>query len=160
MALKEFKLLTQLNHPKIIKMHEAFFNKSRETLYMVMDLIEGPTLKKYVKDKSRTYINGLGLPEREAKGLFRQILEAISYIHSPKISVCHRYDIQPSFLIFCYSDINPNNIMIKESKSVDIGPELTLIDFNVARRFKEPNTNSKLLMLTNTGAPAYVAPEI
>ena len=50
MALKEFKLLTQLDHPKIIKMREAFFNQSRETLYMILDLVDGPTLKKYVKE--------------------------------------------------------------------------------------------------------------
>lgn len=90
MALKEFKMLSNLDHPKIIKMREAFFNQSRETLYMVMDLIEGPTLKKYVRDRCRSQGNSAGLPEIEAKYLFRQLIEAISYLHSAKISICHR----------------------------------------------------------------------
>ena len=38
--------------------------------------------------------------------------------------------------------------------------ELILIDFNVARKFRDPNSYNKLMMLTNTGAMAYVAPEI
>ena len=50
--------------------------------------------------------------------------------------------------------------MIKEAETPEQAPQLTLIDFNVARKFRDPNLNSKLLMLTNTGAPAYVAPEI
>jgi serine/threonine protein kinase len=39
-------------------------------------------------------------------------------------------------------------------------PQLTLIDFNVARHFKDPETKNGLLMLTNTGFPAFCAPEI
>lgn len=50
--------------------------------------------------------------------------------------------------------------MIKEAETPEQVPQLTLIDFNVARKFRDSNPNSKLLMLTNTGAPAYVAPEI
>lgn len=47
-ALKEYKILQQLDHPNIIKMHEAYLNSQRETLYLVMDYIEGLTLKKYI----------------------------------------------------------------------------------------------------------------
>ena len=38
--------------------------------------------------------------------------------------------------------------------------KVTLIDFNVARKFKDSDTNNPLLMLTNTGAAAFTAPEI
>lgn len=38
--------------------------------------------------------------------------------------------------------------------------KLTLIDFNVARHFKDPETNQQMLMMTNTGAAAFCAPEI
>jgi hypothetical protein len=29
-------------------MKEAFFNRQKETIYLVMDLVEGPTLNNYV----------------------------------------------------------------------------------------------------------------
>lgn len=44
-ALKEYKLLKTLNHPGIIKMVDAFVNNGRETIYLVMDLVEGYSLR-------------------------------------------------------------------------------------------------------------------
>jgi hypothetical protein len=38
--------------------------------------------------------------------------------------------------------------------------KITLIDFNVSKRFREKSTGNKLLMMTNTGAAAFCAPEI
>jgi len=40
-ALKEYHLLRSLNHNGIIKMVDAFVNRSRHTIYLVMDLVEG-----------------------------------------------------------------------------------------------------------------------
>jgi serine/threonine protein kinase len=37
MAYDEFKLLKTLDHPNIVKMHDAFYNKSEETMLLVMD---------------------------------------------------------------------------------------------------------------------------
>lgn len=55
-----------------------------------------------------------------------------------------------------------------EAEADDV--HITLIDFNVSRRFREKNVNKdgegdspamkNLLMLTNTGAAAFTAPEI
>lgn len=44
-ALKEFNLLKTLNHPGIIKMNDAFINNAKATIYLVMDLVEGESLK-------------------------------------------------------------------------------------------------------------------
>jgi predicted unusual protein kinase regulating ubiquinone biosynthesis (AarF/ABC1/UbiB family) len=55
--------------------------------------------------------------------------------------------------------LNPGNIII-DHKNFEDEPKLTLIDFNVAKRFKDKNTNMKLLMMTNTGAAAFSSPEI
>lgn len=46
-----------------------------------------------------------------------------------------------------FRDINPNNLMIENKRSI----HLTIIDFNVARRFLDLNTGHKQLMLSNTG---------
>jgi serine/threonine protein kinase len=62
--------------------------------------------------------------------------------------------IQDSFL---FRDIKPCNLLISQTPA---GPLLTLIDFNVARRFKEPHSSNKLLMMTNTGTQCFAAPEL
>ena len=38
--------------------------------------------------------------------------------------------------------------------------EVTLIDFNVSKKFREEHSNIKYLMMTNTGAAAFTSPEI
>lgn len=48
-ALQEYKLLKSLDHPNIVKMPDAYYNQQRETIYLVMELVEGLTLKKFVK---------------------------------------------------------------------------------------------------------------
>lgn len=50
--------------------------------------------------------------------------------------------------------------MIRHNVKKEEGADLILIDFNVARKFRDPHSYNKLMMLTNTGAMAYVAPEI
>lgn len=91
----------------------------------------------------------------------------MEYLHQESVSVCHR-------------DTNPNNVMItaqpREADKPENEPEtvkVTLIDFNVSRRFRDkPSTDKqssseldspatkRILMLTNTGAAAFTAPEI
>lgn len=58
-----------MSHPNIIKMREAFYNKTKETIYLVMDLVDGVTLKKYLKDCQDLSEIG-GLPENVSKMIF------------------------------------------------------------------------------------------
>ena len=39
-----------MSHSNIIKMKEAFYNKTKETIYLVMELADGVTLKRYLRD--------------------------------------------------------------------------------------------------------------
>ena len=56
-----------------------------------------------------------------------------------------------------FRDINPNNVMIVEENN---SLELKLIDFNVSKKFRDEESYNKLLMRTNTGAAAFIAPEL
>lgn len=84
--------------------------------------------------------------EDNARRLFRQLLEAISFLHSSKI--VHR-------------DLKPNNILILED-----GESLKLTDFNVAKFFEGEYKDAQkiipdeLKMYTYTGTLAFSAPEI
>jgi serine/threonine protein kinase len=70
----------------------------------------------------------------------------VVYLHSDNVTICHR-------------DINPNNVMVVENP--DTGAiTVKLIDFNVSKRFRDENSNIKFLMHTNTGAAAFMSPEI
>jgi len=79
---------------------------------MVMELIQGVTLKKYVKNFKKNSLlptmmqknrnspmknehlsedscNG-ALSESECRIIMKQLLETIRYLHSKEVSVCHR----------------------------------------------------------------------
>jgi len=47
-ALREYSLLKTLSHQGIIKMVDAYVNNARETIYLVMNLVEGQSLKQFV----------------------------------------------------------------------------------------------------------------
>ena len=74
-----------------------------------------------------------------------QLLDALEYLQDPSVAICHR-------------DVNPNNIIVDIEDMEDI--KLTLIDFNVAKRFKDQETDNPIKLMTNTGTPKYKAPEI
>jgi len=53
-------------------MYDAFFNKPKQTMYLVMDLVQGKSLKQYLEaDK---------ISENQAKIIFRQLLEVIDFL--------------------------------------------------------------------------------
>lgn len=134
MAYNEYKLLMSIQHENIVKMHEAFFNQMKHTMYLVMDLVPGHSLKHLVENQNVKYT------ECQAKLLIKQVLNVIEYLQNDDISICHR-------------DINPNNVIVNNMK-------ITLIDFNVARKFREEKSENRLLMMTNTGTAKYQAPEM
>lgn len=73
-ALKEFRIIKKIDHPNIVKMHEAFFNDSKETMYLVMDLVDGFSLNDFVNKELCTLEN--------AKSIVKQLLQTIMYLHS------------------------------------------------------------------------------
>lgn len=87
----------------------------------------------------------------EVRVAFKQLLSTLDYLQDYEVGVVHR-------------DINPNNIMI----DLPMGDEddtmrkvkMTLIDFNVAKRFLDTETGNPLLLMTNTGTARYQAPEM
>lgn len=54
-----------------------------ETVYLVMDLVEGDSIYKYVQTHS--------INVSQVKSIMRQLLLALEYLHSSDISIAHRY---------------------------------------------------------------------
>ncbi|XP_055276015.1 NUAK family SNF1-like kinase 2 isoform X1 [Moschus berezovskii] len=76
---REIEIMSSLNHPHIIAIHEVFENSSR--IVIVMEYASRGDLYDYISERQR-------LSEREARHFFRQIVSAVQYCHQN--GVVHR----------------------------------------------------------------------
>ena len=106
----ESQAVAMLSHPNIVAVYDV--SRAGNTEYIVMELIEGITLKQYINRK------GL-LNWKEALHFATQITKALSHAHSR--GIIHR-------------DIKPHNIMILKDGSVKVA------DFGIARLLTVSNT--------------------
>nr|1ZYC_A Chain A, Serine/threonine-protein kinase GCN2 [Saccharomyces cerevisiae]1ZYC_B Chain B, Serine/threonine-protein kinase GCN2 [Saccharomyces cerevisiae]1ZYC_C Chain C, Serine/threonine-protein kinase GCN2 [Saccharomyces cerevisiae]1ZYC_D Chain D, Serine/threonine-protein kinase GCN2 [Saccharomyces cerevisiae]1ZYD_A Chain A, Serine/threonine-protein kinase GCN2 [Saccharomyces cerevisiae]1ZYD_B Chain B, Serine/threonine-protein kinase GCN2 [Saccharomyces cerevisiae] len=115
--LSEVMLLASLNHQYVVRYYAAWLErrnfvkpmtavKKKSTLFIQMEYCENRTLYDLIHSEN------LNQQRDEYWRLFRQILEALSYIHSQ--GIIHR-------------DLKPMNIFIDESRNVKIG------DFGLAK---------------------------
>lgn len=106
----ESQAVAMLSHPNIVAVYDV--SRSGNIEYIVMELIEGITLKQYINRK------GL-LNWKEALHFATQVAKALSHAHSR--GIVHR-------------DIKPHNIMILKDGSVKVA------DFGIARLQSTQNT--------------------
>ncbi|XP_068015769.1 NUAK family SNF1-like kinase 2 [Melanerpes formicivorus] len=76
---REIEIMSSLNHPHIIAVHEVFENSSK--IVIVMEYASRGDLYDYISERQR-------LPEREARHFFRQVVSAVYYCH--KNGIVHR----------------------------------------------------------------------
>ncbi|HOA22862.1 MAG TPA: protein kinase [Aggregatilineales bacterium] len=129
---REARSVAQLRHPNIVQVYDFDFDPERELYYMVMEYVEGPTL--------RTRLMELGFDNQcftipEAIQIIRPVAAALGYAHSH--NMVHR-------------DIKPANIML------DKDGRIVLTDFGIARIVSGPAMTTSGSMI---GTPAYMSPE-
>jgi len=114
--VKKFKMEAQaaagLSHPNIVNIYDVVDEGNLH--YIVMELIEGITLKQYIKNKGHLDI-------REATGIAIQVAQGISAAHERKI--VHR-------------DIKPQNMILSKDGKVKVA------DFGIARAISSQTQNS------------------
>ncbi|XP_008497708.2 NUAK family SNF1-like kinase 2 isoform X1 [Calypte anna] len=76
---REIEIMSSLNHPHIIAVHEVFENSSK--IVIVMEFASRGDLYDYISERQR-------LSEQEARHFFRQVVSAIYYCH--KNGIVHR----------------------------------------------------------------------
>lgn len=103
----ESKSVAMLSHPNIVSVYDVSHSRSGE--YIVMELVDGITLKQYLRGKS-------GLSWKETLHFSTQIAKALSHAHSR--GLVHR-------------DIKPQNIMVVQDGMIKVA------DFGIANLEKE-----------------------
>uniref|UniRef100_K7FPW0 non-specific serine/threonine protein kinase n=1 Tax=Pelodiscus sinensis TaxID=13735 RepID=K7FPW0_PELSI len=76
---REIEIMSSLNHPHIIGIHEVFENNSK--IVIVMEYASKGDLYDYINERQR-------LTEQEARNFFRQVVSAVYYCH--KNGIVHR----------------------------------------------------------------------
>ena len=121
---QEIQFLQQYRHPNIIRLLDM--ERVSDLIYLVLE---------YAESDLFTYLNRTGpLPEDRARFIFRQIVDAVAYLHGNRVA--HR-------------DLKLENFVISA------GGDVKIIDFGLSARI---NPHSKLGDMC--GSMAYSPPEI
>ena len=128
----EINLLRATDHPNIIKLYDIY--EDNKYMYLIMEECNGgeffDSLAKRAKEKKM-------YTEKECARIFKQILEAVNYLHAH--GVCHR-------------DLKPENILFS---NVADDSCLKLIDFGLSKVMDGDNT-----LKGTVGTTFYMAPEV
>jgi serine/threonine-protein kinase len=127
--LRERSVLLRLTHDNIVRVRDLVVEG--DLLALVMDLIEGPDLHRYLRE------NGPFSPVA-ASLLTAQIADALAASHAD--GVVHR-------------DLKPANVLLRQTGG-ELHPMLT--DFGIARLADSPGLTRTSEFV---GTPSYVAPE-
>ena len=150
---REARAASALNHPNICTIHDIGEQDGRP--YLVMELLQGQTLKQYLADRHV-------LPAPELLSFARQAASALAAAHSR--GIIHR-------------DIKPANIFVVQPPGGV--PHIKILDFGLAKRHADPmvapapgtqngdfsatSAGSHDVTLTNAGSTlgtiAYMSPE-
>lgn len=123
----ELEALKHLSHQNICKMFQ--FTETREKFYIVMEYCNGGEMFDYIVRKER-------LSESEARHFFRQLVQAVAYIHH---------------MGFAHRDLKPENLLLTSDL------QLKVIDFGLCAK---PINGLNRPLETCCGSPAYAAPEL
>jgi serine/threonine protein kinase len=150
--LKEIAAMQLIGHehPNVLRCIEVLLD--RENLYVVMPYCGSGDLFHFLQEAQRLNTTTPGLPEPEARFLFRQVMAGLRHLHYTK-GICHR-------------DISPENIMMD-------GKGCLIIDMGMCLRvpYTDPNGDKVTDILRGTrkrllkpqgacGKLPYMSPEI
>ncbi|KAJ4775928.1 CBL-interacting serine/threonine-protein kinase 17 [Rhynchospora pubera] len=125
---REIGTLKLLHHPNVVRLHEVSASKTK--IYMVLEYVDGGELFDQIDIKGK-------LPEEEARKLFQQLIDGISYCHEK--GIYHR-------------DLKPENVLIDTKGTVKIS------DFGLSALPQHLGKDG--LLHTTCGSPNYIAPEV
>ncbi len=129
--LKEIEMLSQLDHPNIIKIYEYYSDDLH--YYVITEIARGGELYEEIFKSGQ-------LTEKDAAEIMKQLLSVVCYIHSR--GILHR-------------DLKPENILLETRKKNRTEMNIKIIDFGNSNYFDK---STKLSL--RVGTPYYMAPEV
>ncbi|MBO4400206.1 MAG: serine/threonine protein kinase [Lachnospiraceae bacterium] len=126
-AIAEANLIKELDHNAIVRIVDIIDEPDK--IFIIEDFIDGETLNSIVLREGAQ-------PQEKVIEWAIQICSALEYLHTRKPPIIYR-------------DMKPANVMLKPEGNVKI------IDFGIAREYKEQNTEDTKCL----GTKGYAAPE-
>lgn len=136
---RETKKTQQLAHPNIVNVYD--FDRDGDNVFMVMEILEGKSLKEYISKNAST-----GIDFKKAWPIIKGLALALALAYAHKHNIVH-------------SDFKPGNIFIKENGEVKV------LDFGIAcaaTRSDKQSGDKTIFNARNLGAltPAYASLEM
>lgn len=128
--VREAKLASKIRHPNLVAVHDAGFDEERGVYYLVMDYVQGSTLRQAIA------LGGV-MQDKEAVRIISAVASALDAAQG--FGLVHR-------------DIKPENIMLMQDGTVK------LIDLGVAKVTRDIDS-LKTMEKAVFGTPAYMSPE-
>lgn len=134
---REARAAAKLKHPNIVGIQDIdeTLEPNRRS-YIVMELVEGKTLKSVLQDEGKLTID-------RAVALTTEICKAVAFAH--RNGVIHR-------------DIKPDNIMVIQ-RDGESGETIKVLDFGLAKTRESEDEPSLTHIGTVMGTPFYMSPE-
>jgi eukaryotic-like serine/threonine-protein kinase len=126
-AIDEANMIKKLDHPSLPRIVDIIEHVN--VIYVIMDYIEGEPLNKILEEYGAQ-------PQDLVIEWAKQLCEVLDYLHT----------CDPPII---YRDMKPANVMLKPDGNIK------LIDFGIAREYKEQN----LADTVSLGTKGYAAPE-
>ena len=126
--LHEARAASALNHPNIIVVHDL--GESEGALFIAMEVVDGPTLRGWAREKPRG--------PAEILRLMRQATAALGVAHSA--GLVHR-------------DLKPENLLVRKDGL------LKILDFGLARSITPAEGRTATMPGTVMGTAPYMSPE-
>ena len=133
---REIDILSQLNHPNVIRLYNTINDPKSNTLYMVLEYCGRGDLSRYIKGRRdfEGYLYNGSMSIETINNIAKQIAKGIKYLRSKNI--IHR-------------DLKPANLLMNEQGIIKIA------DLGFAKESEITDLSQTLC-----GSPMYMAPEI
>lgn len=127
--LREIKLVSRLNHPRIARLLDS--GERDWFVYLAMDFIEGPTLREVLG-------RGRRLSVQDTLRVAGDLLDALDHAH--QLGIVHR-------------DVKPENVIISPGRGA------VLLDFGIARAIVTSISREITRAGLTVGSSSYMSPE-
>ncbi len=134
--INEARIGSQLQHPNLVQIQD--FDQENDRYYLVMEFVEGPTLRRII---SRCKRGGVEIPLSIVAEVGRQMCEGLDYAHNAK-------DDNGRDRNLIHRDIKPGNVIVNPQGVVKI------LDFGISKVMEGVERNDGV-----KGTWGYMSPE-